>query len=356
MNHPRTFARLRLLAAVCGISLACSSAAGCTSSASDSPYEWSTSSWFSYGTPGSQTCTRLGSETAAAQAMVDRANSSLHELIYCGGAQVSLSKTLFVAVLLSNATAFGMDEQTVQDIRSSLGIAVSSPISSLGDGRWRMQGVGSGVAAMDFDLRFHDASGQPVLVDPTLLDSYLTGVQVSYEMTFAEMKTNPTQQNVYRFSWQGLGPLGELLLGPRGELPNPIELRLSAFDLLAASSGTGEPGQFGPFAYLLGLGVSSELQFTDPHPPQVTYRTAAPRAPLRRAALQSLVDFAVLGLAGRNGSAEMALNGGQITFSGKFAGGLDGQLQGVVAANAQQVPVSLVFTGGGYGTVSLQCE
>ena len=172
----------------------------------------------------------------------------------CGGAQVALARTLFLAVFAGNEAVFDYDPETLQEVGDQLGAFAGAdkvPFEDIGDGLWRMKNTAGTSTGVSFDVRFHDHKGGPMSASPFLLESYLEGLTVQHALTWEQMKAAPQTPNTYTITWQKLGPLGLTLGGPRGEVPNPIVLHISAMDFLAVVQGVGSSALFGPFAQLL---------------------------------------------------------------------------------------------------------
>ena len=286
------------------------------------------------------------------------ADASIHELIACGGAQVALARTLFLAVFAGNEAIFQYDPATLQEVAAQLGGFASAgqlPFDELGSGLWRMKNTAGTSAGVAFDVRLHDVAGEPVLANPFLLESYLQGVKVSYSMTFVQMKAAPQTPNTFVISWEKLGKLGVILGGARGEVPNPIVLKISAMEFLAAADGSGSAALFGPFANLLDLGLSSRVELVQNRlEGQVRYDMQAPRQALRVAALSSVVDFQVVGLAVTGQGRALRSDG-----AGKLSYGAYGLVGSLTLTGQRQdggdVQAQLSYDNSKYATTSWQC-
>lgn len=201
--------------------------------------------------------------------MYDATEDSVHELVTCGGVQVTLASSLLLIVLSSNRDLF--DEASLQQIESysgALGFTLNVPFEDQGDGTWSMPIAGS--ADSDFSVRFREpGSGRLITEDPFTMDSYLTGVTATSELTFEQMRRDMSARTTLTYTWEGEGPLAHLLND--GEpIPNPFTMRLSLQDLLALTGGggffgSGEPfgGDLGPIDSVLDVEMESSVRFRD---------------------------------------------------------------------------------------------
>jgi len=347
---------------------ACVAFAGCQFHHPQESYSGGGSGWSSdpyanhtistaHGPPAS--CGMTHSEMQWFSAAANAADYSIHELIACGGAQVALARTLFVAVFAGNEEVFDYDPETLEQVRTQLGAFQSAgqlPFENIGQGKWRMKNTAGTSAGVAFDVLIHEPAGAIVTDNPFMLESYLQGVTVTYAMTFEQMKAAPTSPNTYTIKWQKLGPLGSMLAGARGEVPNPIVLHISAMDFLATVDGNGSAALFGPFANLLDVGLSSHVDLVQKRPGgEVRYDMQAPREALRTAALNSVVAFQVVGLNVANGSRSLhSVGSGKLGAQGY---GLVGTL--TLAGQRQdggKIEVDLKYTGGTYANEAWRCD
>lgn len=290
---------------------------------------------------------------------VNGAGDSIHELIKCGGAQVALARTLAFALFANNPDVFDFEPETLTAVRQGLGIyGTSLPFSQVAPGVWRMNAAATGANGVVFEARFHHKKLGLVTPDPFVLASYLQGVKLSYDLTFAQMKAQPSKANTYTFTYDALGPLGATLIGPRGKLPNPIVLKLSLLDLVDASDAVGTPVLFGPFSRLLDLDMSGRVRFdaSTANGSKVRYDAGTPRAPLRTAAQTSLVNFHLLGVQVTQGSAVLDLGAGPLGFSGTWNGALQGDVKGRVSSGGRAADVLLAYHGKGWPSVTATCD
>src|SRR5687768_2942089 len=104
-------------------------------------------------------------------------------------------------------------------------MTVDNPFVLQADGSWMMPAGDD--AGATFSLRFFDpTTDASVTVDPFVLDSYLVGVTATSDMTWEQMKANPTRRATFSYAWQSEGPLAHLL-NDGAPLPNPIVVRMS---------------------------------------------------------------------------------------------------------------------------------
>lgn len=230
-------------------------------------------------------CGDAGSAGQTADELYQVAESSVHELITCGGVQLSVARNLLAMVILSNEEMIGPSAiQAIRGYGSLFGLDVNQPFTRQPDGTFEMPIT----AASDgwFRVRFFDGTGEaPLLVDPFDVSSYLVGAK--------GVKTNPepfdledpNQRHVFTWTYEGVGPLGQLLNGGL-PLPESFSIEISFADLLAASgsSAFGDRAaaidRFGPFASVLrSLEMTSEVEFTDErYDGSVSYLASTPRS------------------------------------------------------------------------------
>lgn len=174
-----------------------------------------------------------------AQVVYEAVETSVHELIVCGGMQRNLVAPMALRVVMG---ADGLlDPEAQQDIEEAAEL-VGYDLDGGGFVRdgvdWRLP-----MGASTFDVRFlHE--GAPVDGDVFALDSYVTGVVATSDRDWGAMLDDPQAVTTFRFAWEEEGELAALM----APIPNPIVVEASLMDLgllaLGLSDGGGELGAF----------------------------------------------------------------------------------------------------------------
>lgn len=230
---------------------------------------------------------------------------SVHELVTCGGAQVSLARSLTFVILSSNAGFFSPETRAeLAEYLAYLGGSLDVPFTPDANGRWTMA-LAAG-AGSKFSIRFF-APGEastPLDGDVFRLEAYVRQAEVHTRLTWQEMQADWLRQNVYTFTWDHLGPLGHVLF-PDGE---PAERRFVVRASLAELASLvwpgvyGSPPDLGPLAALGDLGIDSRVTLIDERDGvRIRYGAAGQRGTLRGIAGDSQVGFLMDGLEASDG-------------------------------------------------------
>jgi hypothetical protein len=291
--------------------------------------------------PPPERCMPSDATWAAMQRLHDDTEASVHELIKCGGLQTSVSRVFVVVVIASNRALFEIDSYTkLVNFAASAGIDLQVPFEPEGEGVWSTP-----VAALSesrFYMTFHDpTTGDVVLEDPFVMDSYLRGVVGDPWFTIDEMQADLALRNPIEFTWQEPGPLAHLVnLGE--PIPNPFHIAVSLGDVFDWSTGfnffAGDPN-FGPLAGILELEVDSHLAFTDQvGSTRIEYDVVGWRKKLREI-LWTGIDFQVNRLESQSG--DLSLTGtATLLHYNQWSGGLEGRFDYRISSPEGDVLVS----------------
>ena len=293
---------------------------------------------------------------AAAQSLQAETESSVHELVTCGGMQTSLSRNMIAIIVASNRDLF--DAAAYADLvqfAATYGVLIENPFTREAEGVWSMP-VGN-MFGSAFKLTFTDpTTGERIEHDPFVMDTYLTGATATSSLTIDQMQADLFARTTITFQWEAEGPLSHLLNG--GEpVPNPFTLSVSMADLgeyaLGFDLAPGEPN-FGPLASALDTLVSSEVTFVDDQrAARVEYEALGKTAPLKQVAASG-VGFDVKSI--RATSSALVLSGAASSLNYLARG----TLAGVIEYNVEGPGVHLVAesdfgSGSAYPTVRWRC-
>lgn len=232
-------------------------------------------------------CRPSASVWAEVRALHRATESSVHELVTCGGMQTSLSRNMMAIIIASNRDLF--DEQSYEDLvrfAADFDVQIRTPFEPEDEGVWTMDIPTTGDSS--FDLVFSDPkTGERIVADPFKVDTYVTGAQAATSMSFSEMKERPWSRNTITFTWEDEGPLSSLL-AYGGPVDNPFTMRVSLMDLGAYAFGidlaSGSP-DFGPFESVLDTTMTSTVDFHDERgEARIDYRAAGLEATIRHVA------------------------------------------------------------------------
>ncbi len=271
---------------------------------------------------------------------------SVHELITCGGLQVSIATNIVLMLIANNEDLFKQEE------RAYLDGLLENPFTHAPDGSWTMELSAS--AGSSFTLSFYDPdSGELVTDDVFDLDSFLSGVHIQTAVGFDEMLGAPTTKHDFDFTWEAEGPLAHLMNG--GEpLPDGFTLQLSLTDFLSAS-----PSDLGPFESVFALEVESFVHYFDERSgTTIEYEVAATRDALSSIARSQSLGFEVERIAASAGG--LALEGDTQTLSfvrlGALAGQIDYSLSGRLGGEDVHILVESDFgLGAAYPETEWSC-
>ena len=256
----------------------------------------------------------------------DDTESSVHELIKCGGLQTRISRTFLVVVVASNRDLF--DEASYAELvqfAAKFGVDLSVPLTPEGQGRWSTPLIPLNDSS--FTLRFHDpATNEVITANPFVLESYVTSAVAKSTLTIADMEANLTTRNSITFAWKDRGELAPVLSGG-AEIPNPFTISVSFADLakwvFGVSLASGEP-TLGPLGSLFDLQTDSEVVLSDEKgETTIEYDIAGMSATLREIGSRG-VSYQVNEIAAHNGAYQLDGSASHLTYdAGK--GGLVGR-------------------------------
>lgn len=188
-------------------------------------------------------------------------DSSIHELVTCGGAQRSLVAPMGMRVLLGADGLF--EPEALGDLTETLSYLTSAQADfSFDAGVWKLP-MGTRLGGQ-FEVRFLDPLTEDLVTDNVFeLDSYVRGATAASSRTWEEMMNDGDYDVVdtFTFTWEEEGPLAHLL----DPLTNPIVVQGRIGELvplLVGWSGFGEP-DLGSFASLYGVTVEGSIPFDD---------------------------------------------------------------------------------------------
>ena len=244
--------------------------------------------------------------------LYERTDTSVHELVTCGGLQYQLAASFIVIVLASNTAFF--NPQVLEDmgpILGLLGVRTESPLDQQEDGSWRMTLPGASEGSA-FDIQFYEPGGEkPTAAAVFDMETYLVNAQVQSSLSWAEMMEDLSAKSHYTITYDAPGPLSHLLNDGAPLPEGQFELDLSFWDFAAlvlpqAGSGNGPGGQeepnFGPFESLVQAEMASHLRFVDQlRDVFVTYRAESDRDTVAEVAGTQRIGFGLTGLEATNG-------------------------------------------------------
>lgn len=247
------------------------------------------------------------------------AEASVHELVTCGGAQMSVVNSMVARVLLSNPQFF--DAETIDTLKSVLGLDELA-FDRTPAGKWRME-INDGSA---FDLQFFLPGGaQAETSDVFDLEAYLKGAQVETSLSFDEMLADLDRQNTYVVRWDAYGELADLMFPDGRPAVREFTVRLSLLDFVDLYFGTSDAESFGPFGNLVDLEIDSHVDLVDRrNSVDVAYTFASARQPLARLYASQAVPFELHALAATDG--RVTLQGAAADLSVEGRGSLSGVL------------------------------
>jgi hypothetical protein len=292
--------------------------------------------------------------TFEVQALYDATEESVHELVTCGGIQMKVALSMKLMIFSSNESLVSASaRQDIRDVVEAVGLTVDNPFTLQADGSWQMDA--GGTAGSTFALRFYDPeSGDPIAVDPFMLDSYLTGVTVTSSQTWEQMKANPTSKTTFTYEWTDRGPLAHLLANG-GTIPNPFTLRMSLLDLGGAALGVSEP-DYGPFASVEGALVESTIHMVDVRGGvDVTYDVTGVKDTVQNLIENSSFSFDIRSLASTDGTFQLSGDTRGLAFLGR--GSLAGEINYSVSGGGLSLRVTSDFGAGeAYPTPRWECR
>ncbi|MBI2898070.1 MAG: hypothetical protein HYY06_31240 [Deltaproteobacteria bacterium] len=282
------------------------------------------------------------------ESLYEACDSSVHELITCGGIQARLGRSLMVALVASNADIMTPEAEAQ--------LATMVPTSTFRqDGTHEMM-VGDDGRSI-FSIRFYEPGDEEAIIRNVFdLESYLAGPEVDASMTFDEMWEDPDRPCRFAFRFAGPGPLAHLLNG--GEpLRGPFVVDLSLSQIYELLSSDGSPSfDLGPFASLLGaLEVQSDLVFVDDlGSASIEYSAQASRMALGELLEEGMLSFQIPAIEAWRGSITMEAASSEVQFLvvGRLAGVMEYQVDGVGMELAVQ---SDFGTGSGYPIDRWRC-
>ena len=247
------------------------------------------------------------------------AEASVHELVTCGGAQLSAINSMVARVFLSNPQFF--DAETIDTLKSALGLQDLAFEHSV-DGVWRMPIN----ARSAFDMHFFlPGAEQREAGDVFDLETYLVGAQVETSLSFDEMLADPALENLYLVTWDDYGPLADLMFPEGRPEQRHFTVRLSLLDFVALYLGDSEAEDFGPFGNLVDLEIDSKVDLIDAREGvEVTYAFASDRQPLSHLHDTQAVPFALHSLVATDG--RVTLQGAAANLTVEGVGSLSGVL------------------------------
>ena len=342
-----------LIAALCVSSLGCvsyDSAGADAHVSSDVPEPQTPTGPVTPTVPDSGSGDACGAESRAAYDAIDR---SVHELITCGGMQVSLAQSMVAILLLSNERMF--DEQSKNDLQQIAEYLPRNEFDQIDDGQWRIAMSTSST----FDLEFREPhTGARIYEDVFDMQSYLVGLQATYDHTLTEMMEQPDLENRWVFTWDELGPLAHLLNGG-AEVPREFELALTLnelLDIIFPYWATGTP-DLGVFQSLLDIEMGSTIRLRDQRQTssgsaQVDYEILAAGSPVGAIADSGQLEFAIVDLAGTVGATTFEATDSEVGYSNGL-----GALSGVIHLRSRDADVEMDFgTGSAYPTARWTCD
>jgi hypothetical protein len=298
-----------------------------------------------------------GCPSQAETGMYDATDASIHELVTCGGMQVSLANNMLAILLVSNDRMY--DDATRQDLKELTDFLPKNPFERVDDENWQVtMGPGS-----TFTMRFVDpTNGETITADPFDMESYLVGLRASYELTFEEMWNRPEEKNRWEFHWDSPGPLAHLVNG--GEpLPRTFEMELSLNDIIEiVYFGGGNAADLGPFDSILDIEMVSEVVLEDTRGVRmangsedavVRYEVGIRQQSVRAINGGAPLDFDLRGLTTTLEGAEMTATESTLQY------GTDGvgQLTGLIAYETPQADVVSDFgEGASYPEETWSCR
>lgn len=270
----------------------------------------------------------------AAEHLYHATELSVHEMITCGQAQVSLAANLLFVVIASNRDLF--DSEALSEIDQYgriFGVSLDVPFEASADGSWTM--VMNAQTGSEFTVRFFEpGSDTPIVEDLFSLESYITGVSATSDIGFDDMRADPNRRATFTYHFEDEGPLARLL--NYGEpIPNPFHARLSLWDIVALTLGLGLPESGGPdlgaLESVLDIEMSSQINLSDVRgAAHVEYVADIARATVRDVAASGSLDLSVQGIDAASGSLELAGDTESLRFveRGRLAGRIDYTLAG----------------------------
>lgn len=250
-------------------------------------------------------------------------DTSVHEIVVCGGAQMRLVESLLPLIFTSNARFFS------GETLAALGLDRTADADRVGDfravpgGAWRVQ-MGTGDES-HYDVVFHRAGTEDALRTSVFdLESYLEGARVETSMSFQEMMDAPERPNTYTLTWKRLGPLADVLFPAGAPWARRVVLSLSLDDLILMYFG-GEARGLGPFHNLADLAVDARAQVLDVRGrATVRYLALAERVRLGDLLSNGRIGFRFTELSATEGRTTLTGEAGAVTY---VEGGLAGVLR-----------------------------
>ena len=287
---------------------------------------------------------------SAALSLQETTEGSVHELITCGGLQISLSREIISMLIASN------EELLRDEERSLVAEYLSNPFTHAEDGSWTMEIPDS--PASSFTLRFYEPNGGRFIGDDVFdLSAYLEGVHVQSTLSFTEMLANPEKKNVFSYTWESEGPLAYLMSDGQ-PVPPAFDLELSLVDLigdLGFPVGPRESADLGPFDSVLDVELDSLVDYDDDRGDStVNYVVATRRDSVRHVAATASLDFDVDSIESTDGALDMAGDGANLRLVST------GTLAGTIVYSITGTDVALVVTsdfgeGVSYPDVAWSC-
>ena len=306
--------------------------------------------------PGQPACMPDAEEWRAVRRLHNVAEASVHELVTCGGAQLSTISSMILLVLLSNPEFF--DPSTLEEVRGLAGLAglvTDVPFEHAEDGQWTMPINERSTFSVRF-LAPEAAEDAPALTENVFdLESYLEGAHIRSTLSWAEMKADLDAQNIYTLTWERPGPLAALLFPEGVPASGQVEIRLSIMEFLTLFGFSDAHPDFGPFAHLTRLGMDSSVHLVDEREGiTVDYTFAGERGTLGDLGGAGRLGFELEGLTATDGGLTLVGEAGDLAYlrRGTLAGELVYHLEG---GSTDLRVVDDFGAGASYPNVTFEC-
>jgi hypothetical protein len=311
--------------------------------------------------PPAEDCDPTGTEGRRAVTVVDATEASVHELITCGGAQVTVARTLPQVVLASNESFVSPEaRRDLAEFTQWLNGPTRVRLAHDADGAWTMP-VQSAFSS-DFRMVFH-APGvdAPLLDDVFDLETYLPGAHAEGSMTWDEMKARPEDPSTFTFTWDHDGPLTPLLFPEGVPADRRFQIALNLIDIayLVIGLEPEEPERLGPFRHLGDLEIESRATIDDDQGGvRIRYDAVSGRGRVADLAAGGTVHFLFGSLAASDGTGPSAMrltgtaDGLRFVDGAGLGGRIDYRLRG---GGRDFAAVSDFGDGARYADVSWAC-
>ena len=304
-------------------------------------------------------------EQQALSQIYGHVDDSLHEMVACGGAQVSVASNFLAGLVASNEGLFRHqdDYDALERAANSVRIQLRVPFRHGTNGGWSVpMDTTSPDSVFEFEV-YEPAplslgeGGDTITVDPFVIESYLRGVRVESSLDMDEMLARVSTRTTLTFHWEEEGHLAHLLNRGR-PIPNPFDIEFSLIDLVGLSWGFTDVEELsmGPLASLMEVQMESSGVFEDERENVVvSYAFAAPRMSLNETSRSRTVDFDLSELHATDGT--FTLRGLSDTIEYVDSGNrLSGQVVFAVEGTERAVQVTADFgDGSAYSSAHWEC-